>query len=72
MKITINGNEIRIHGERGVDFLVYAFSDKDKDRFSSSLVFSGMEHGCLPSVEVSGDQRIVIINNLEKGTQLYK
>lgn len=72
MKYEISGNEIRIKGKRGVDLIVVASESNDFDRFRFGLCFDGMEHGCLPSVEVSGNKRIVIVNNLEKGAQLYK
>lgn len=72
MKVEINGNEIRIIGERGVDLRVYASSDKDGDTFSSSLCFDGMEHGGLPMIEVSGKRNIVITNTLDKGKTLYR
>jgi len=72
MKVTVDGTTIRISGPRGVDLVIYAHSEKDFDRFSSSLCYDGFEHGCLPSVEVSGYKRIVITSNLDKGTTLYK
>jgi hypothetical protein len=72
VKYEINGSTIRIIGSRGVDLVIYAQEDKNFDRFSFGLCFNSMEHGCLPSVEVSGDKRIVITNNLEKGARLYR
>lgn len=71
MKITVDGNDIRIHGERNVDLRIYTSTDKDLDRFSISLCYDGFEHGCLPMVEIAGGH-IIVQNNMEKGRNLLK
>lgn len=71
MKVSVDGNSIRIFGSRKVDLLIYANEDKDLDRFMISLCYDGMEYGCLPMVEVCGGH-IVVQNNMEKGRNLIK
>lgn len=71
MKVTVDGKQIRIHGSRNVDLLIYASEDKDLDRFLLSLCFDGIEHGVLPMVEVAGGH-IIIQSNLETGRTLLK
>jgi hypothetical protein len=70
MKVEIEGSNIRIRGERGVDLLVYASSNKDLDQFALSLVYDGFEDGCLPSLEILGSKRILVTNNLKTGVYL--
>lgn len=71
MKVSIDGKEVRIHGSRKVDLLIYANDDKELDRFSISLCYDGLEAAILPMVEICGGH-IVIYSTLEKGKQLIK
>jgi hypothetical protein len=71
MKITINKDEIRIHGERQVDLIIRIHTDKDLDRFIISLCYDGFEHGCLPMIEVAGGH-IVVQNNMDRGRNLLR
>ena len=69
MKISVDGDTIRIHGERDVDLVIYANTDKDRDRFSVSLSSAGIEHGGLFSVEVADGGNVVTYTCLDKGFQ---
>ncbi len=74
MRVTVDGNEIRIYGSgfgNKVHLKICVSSSEIGDRYSSSLIIGHMEHGCLPSVQTNGED-IIIVNNLEKGRQLYK
>lgn len=71
MKVEIENRSVRIYGGGKVQLLITLVENKEGDCFMSSLCFDGFEHGCLPMIEVKGDD-IIIQNNLQGGRFLYK
>lgn len=70
VKIEIDGNKIKISGNRGVSLIIYAFDQKNNETFSLSLSYRGFERGILPMIDIYDENTIKVTNNMKTGTYL--